>query len=43
MFKGSLSIGGTKLAAGDGASIEDAEELAIEAADGAEFLLFDLR
>jgi redox-sensitive bicupin YhaK (pirin superfamily) len=43
VFKGSLSVGGTKLAAGDGASIEDAEELAIEAADGAEFLLFDLR
>ena len=43
VFKGSLTVGGTKLAAGDGASIEDAGELTLEAADGAEFLLFDLR
>lgn len=43
VFQGSLTVGGTKLAAGDGASIEDAEALTIEAAEGAEFLLFDLR
>jgi len=43
VFQGSLAVGGTKLAAGDGAAVEDAEALAIESADGAEFLLFDLR
>jgi len=34
---------GTRLVPGDGAAIEDATEIALESATGAEFLLFDLR
>jgi len=41
VYLGRLAAG-TRLAAGDGASIVDTEELTIEAADGAEFLHFDL-
>lgn len=43
VFAGSLSVAGTKLVAGDGASIENAAEVTLESADGAELLLFDLR
>jgi len=40
--RGSLSIDGTKLAAGDGASTEDAGKLTVSAVQDAEALLFDL-
>jgi redox-sensitive bicupin YhaK (pirin superfamily) len=40
--RGSLSLGGTKLAAGDGASTEEAGKLTLSAVQDAEALLFDL-
>ncbi|MBY0401125.1 pirin family protein [Myxococcota bacterium] len=40
---GDVKVGGTPLAAGDGAAVEDATKLDLESADGAELLLFDLR
>jgi len=43
VFEGSIGVGGAELAAGDGASIEDVADLAIESTNGARFLLFDLR
>lgn len=43
VIEGSIAIGGTSLAAGDGLAIEDALHLEIESAADAEFLLFDLR
>ncbi len=43
VVKGSLEVGGEKLAAGDGAAASDERRLEIRAtADGTEFLLFDL-
>lgn len=40
---GANAAGATHLGPGDGVSIEEVSELAIESEDGAEFLLFDLR
>ncbi|MBK7952359.1 MAG: pirin family protein [Deltaproteobacteria bacterium] len=40
---GDVAVGGTRLEAGDGASIEDAAKLELESAGGTELLLFDLR
>ncbi len=42
VMRGSLSVNGTTLVAGDAASIEDAGLISIGAGDGAEALLFDL-
>lgn len=42
LIRGSLRVGDTTLAAGDGASTEDAGSLTITATDDAEALLFDL-
>lgn len=39
---GAIEVNGTPLKSGDGASIEDVGELAIEANENTEFLLFDL-
>jgi redox-sensitive bicupin YhaK (pirin superfamily) len=43
VVEGSLSVGDTPLAAGDGAAIEDASEIVLESEKGAGILLFDLR
>ena len=40
--RGSLSVGGTKLTAGDGASTEEAGKLSLSAEQDTEALLFDL-
>ena len=40
--RGSLTVNGTVLAAGDGAAVSDESELVIRANEPAEFLLFDL-
>ena len=40
--RGTLSVNGTELEAGDGVAIQREPELAIRARTGAEFLLFDL-
>ena len=42
LVTGDLEVNGTKLAAGDGAAIEDESDLQIHANDSSEFLLFDL-
>ena len=41
--RGNVALNGTALSPGDGAAIEDEEELRIASSDGAEILLFDLR
>jgi hypothetical protein len=43
VIEGSIAVGGTSLAGGDGLAIEDAPQIEIESAADAEFLLFDLR
>ncbi len=43
VFAGTLAVGGLSLGEGDGAAIEDAAEIRLESASGAELLLFDLR
>jgi redox-sensitive bicupin YhaK (pirin superfamily) len=42
VIDGSVTANGTRLEAGDGAAIEDVGEIVVEAAETAEFLLFDL-
>mgnify|MGYP000859684907 CR=1 FL=1 len=42
-IEGDLEVAGAKLAPGDGLAVEDASELALSSASGAEFLLFDLK
>jgi redox-sensitive bicupin YhaK (pirin superfamily) len=42
-IEGNVSVGGEMLAAGDGAAIEDADEISIESRSGSELLLFDLK
>jgi redox-sensitive bicupin YhaK (pirin superfamily) len=42
LARGVLDVQGTRLAAGDGAAIEDERELRIEAREASEYLLFDL-
>ena len=42
VIRGSVEMAGTRLAAGDGASVENAASIEVCARDDAEFLLFDL-
>jgi redox-sensitive bicupin YhaK (pirin superfamily) len=42
VVRGAVGIDGVRLAAGDGAGIEDQPEIMIEADEDAEILLFDL-
>ena len=42
VIEGDLSVSGERLDAGDGAAIENADELGIQSRTGAQFLLFDL-
>jgi quercetin 2,3-dioxygenase len=42
VFGGALTLNGTALGAGDAAAVSDERELDFAAADGAQFLLFDL-
>lgn len=43
VIKGDVSVLGTDLGPGDGAAIENADELELSTREGAEFLLFDLK
>ena len=43
MIKGDVDMNGTKLAQGDGAAVEGDQDISINASQGAEFLLFDLK
>ena len=43
VFDGTLALGGETLRAGDAAAVSDESQLALASADGAQFLLFDLR
>lgn len=43
VYEGRLAVGGTQLGEGDGAAIEQAASIELASAEGAGFLLFDLR